>query len=377
MITTYFAPAGRSSAEKLAEEIDLISQNPIIDGLMDTVGGCLAVLNEHRQVLAVNETLLNTIGVGNAETVLGLRPGEALGCVYSKEGPDGCGTTAFCSTCGAAIALVSSLTINRPVERTCALTVEKPCAPKVDLYLLVRSCPIEFEGRKFILLFIQDITQQHQWATLERVFFHDINNILTALMGTNYLLTRQTNGEAFQLASEAHQICRRLAQEVKIQQYLTQVGVNGYQLIHSDITVGQVFTELGRMFHNHPAAMGKTLHFSPPETDFSFKTDFSLLIRVLGNMVVNALEATTGGGVVKIRYERSQETLTFLVWNREVIPADVAKRIFQRNFSTKQDMGRGLGTYSMKLFGEELLKGKVGFTSTPAEGTTFYWQLPV
>lgn len=376
MTTTYFAPAGRASTDELAEEIRFISHNAIIDGLMSVVGGCLAVLNEHRQVLAVNETLLRTIGVEDMGAVLGLRPGEALGCQYSAGHPDGCGTTAFCSTCGAAIAMVSSLTINHPVERTCALSVERPAAPKVDLYLLVRSCPIEFEGRRFILLFIQDITRQHQWAALERVFFHDINNILTALIGTGYLLARKASGETLELATEITQIARRLAQEVKIQQYLTQTG-NGYQLVQSEVGIGQVFTELNRMFHNHPAAVGKTLYFCQPETDFPFKTDFSLLLRVLGNMIVNALEATAAGGMVKIGYERSPETLIFEVWNREVIPADVAKKIFQRNFSTKGDMGRGLGTYSMKLFGEELLKGEVGFTSTPAEGTTFYCRLPV
>lgn len=377
MTTTYFAPAGRASAEELAEEIRFISQNAIIDGLMSMVGGCLAVLNEHRQVLAVNEMLLRSLDVEDAGAVLGLRPGEALGCRYSAGHPDGCGTTTFCSTCGAAIAIVSSLTVNHPVERTCALTIEKPSAPKMDLYLQVRSCPIEFEGRKFILLFIQDITRQHQWAALERVFFHDINNILTALISAGYLLTRKAGGETLELATEITQISRRLAQEVKIQQYLTQTDFNGYQPVQLEIGIGQVFTELNRMAHHHPAATGKTLHACSPETDFPFKTDFSLLMRVLGNMLVNALEATATGGTVKIWCERSPEGLTFLVWNQEVIPADVAKRIFQRNFSTKGDMGRGLGTYSMKLFGEQLLKGEVGFTSAPDEGTTFFCRLPV
>jgi sensor histidine kinase regulating citrate/malate metabolism len=51
-------------------------------------------------------------------------------------------------------------------------------------------------------------------------------------------------------------------------------------------------------------------------------------------------------------------------------------RIFQRNYSTKSDSGRGLGTYSMKLFGETYLGGKVDFTSSESEGTTFHLRLP-
>ncbi|MCG8333275.1 MAG: ATP-binding protein, partial [Proteobacteria bacterium] len=33
--------------------------------------------------------------------------------------------------------------------------------------------------------------------------------------------------------------------------------------------------------------------------------------------------------------------------------------------------GRGLGTYSMKLLGEEFLGGKVAFSSTEEKGTEF------
>ena len=57
-------------------------------------------------------------------------------------------------------------------------------------------------------------------------------------------------------------------------------------------------------------------------------------------------------------------------------PDAVAKRVFQRNFTTKEGAGRGLGTFSTKLFGEQILKGKVQFTSSPAEGTVFELRLP-
>ena len=71
------------------------------------------------------------------------------------------------------------------------------------------------------------------------------------------------------------------------------------------------------------------------------------------------------------------EHITWEIWNNGFIPADVQKRVFQRHFSTKATFGRGLGTFSMKLFGERYLKGKVSFTSTEAEGTIFRFQLPI
>jgi hypothetical protein len=38
------------------------------------------------------------------------------------------------------------------------------------------------------------------------------------------------------------------------------------------------------------------------------------------------------------------DDFTFCVWNQEVIPEDIALRIFQRNNSTKKESGRGMGT---------------------------------
>ncbi len=62
------------------------------------------------------------LGIDDLAKALGLRPGEALQCIHADDEPSGCGTTKFCSTCGAAIAIVSSLKHNKSVERICALS---------------------------------------------------------------------------------------------------------------------------------------------------------------------------------------------------------------------------------------------------------------
>jgi sensor histidine kinase regulating citrate/malate metabolism len=65
------------------------------------------------------------------------------------------------------------------------------------------------------------------------------------------------------------------------------------------------------------------------------------------------------------------------VWNHQSIPEDIARRVFQRNFSTKEEAGRGVGTYSMKLLGEQILGGRVRFSTSPEEGTVFSFSLPL
>jgi signal transduction histidine kinase len=100
-------------------------------------------------------------------------------------------------------------------------------------------------------------------------------------------------------------------------------------------------------------------------------TDPHLVDRILVNMVTNALEATAPDGEVRVFVELGGNSVTFSVWNRRHIPEEHALRIFSRNFTTKDGLGHGLGTYSMKLFGEKVLGGMVDFSTSEDEGTTF------
>ena len=112
------------------------------------------------------------------------------------------------------------------------------------------------------------------------------------------------------------------------------------------------------------------------EQPVSVSSCLPLLLRVLVNMVKNALEDTQPPEQVHVRFEENKDTAYFIVHNPGYIPEAIALQIFKRSFSTKNAHGRGLGTYCMKLFGEQYLKGKVGFSSSENDGTTFYIGLP-
>ncbi len=93
-------------------------------------------------------------------------------------------------------------------------------------------------------------------------------------------------------------------------------------------------------------------------------------------MAVNAMEATSEGDTITLWSSREGDEICFRVHNPGEIPETLRSRIFQRSFTTKGATGRGLGTYAMKLFGEKVLGGKVGF-DTDAAGTTFWVRLPL
>ena len=47
-------------------------------------------------------------------------------------------------------------------------------------------------GQRLLLLFLQDITYQNRVAALEKVFFHDVNNVIAGLVGSCQLISLET-----------------------------------------------------------------------------------------------------------------------------------------------------------------------------------------
>jgi signal transduction histidine kinase len=124
------------------------------------------------------------------------------------------------------------------------------------------------------------------------------------------------------------------------------------------------------------ACDGKTIHASEICDEIPIFTDMALLMRVLGNLVKNALEATPPGGTVTVGCHAAIENaVEFFVHNAACIPNEIQLQIFKRSFSTK-GTGRGLGTYSVKLLTERFLDGKADFSSTPGAGTIFFVRFP-
>ena len=368
---TYFASAERTTEKDLNLEIDIISNSEVMTGLLQTVSGLLAILDENRQIIALNESLLEMLGVDDPHEALGLRPGEVLNCVHADTEPGGCGTSRMCATCGAAISIVASLKQDKPVERICALTARRH-GKKFELALLVHSHTIKIDDQRFVLLFIQDITRQQQRAALERTFFHDINNMLGALVVASEYLAKNQDSD---MAKSIYQISLRLNKEVSIQRCLALSDSQDYIPVWDKYSTITIFKDMQTFFNNHPTAQGKNITYTNNYPNAWIRTDIALLHCVLTNMIINALEATDKNGTVKVWLDGNEDFYIFKVWNAQEIPAKIKGRIFQRNFSTKEQDGRGIGTFSMKLFGEEMLGGQVSFTSSKDEGTVFQFTI--
>lgn len=371
---THFAPAERTSPEELHLEINAVTNSPILTTMLETVGGLLVILDDHRQIVALNDSFLTILGIKDSSTALGLRPGEAVHCIHARDETGGCGTSKYCSNCGAVIAIVTALDQGVPVEQTCSISTNTN-GKNSDLFFSVKAHPITLNNRQFVLLFLQDITAAQQRTALERTFFHDVSNMLQALVGASELLVSQENSG---LSKTIHQAALRLQDEISIQRCLSQTNSSTYHPILKSISTSEIIIDLQQFFKNHPLTKDRSLNFSRCSTEVThFTTDHSLLWRILYNMLLNALEATEVGKEVQIWFEKSDNIITFKVWNTGTIAEKTANHIFERNFTTKGNGGRGLGTFSMKYFGEKVLNGEVSFTSTDEQGTIFYYKIPI
>jgi signal transduction histidine kinase len=372
-LPTLFAPAERSSHAELRFQANLCLQTPWLSQISDALNDFLLILNQHRQIVFANQAILNLLGAADQEVVIGLRPGEALNCDHADLHPGGCGTSDFCRTCGAVQAILTSLA--QAAKSTQEARVIRKSGDALDL--LVTATPFVIDQHRFTLVSVKDISSVKRRVALERIFFHDIMNTTSTILGYSELLIgEKLPTEPHFFAERLYESAGYLAEEIKSQQQLNAAENNELAVYPTPTDTLTLLQEIWLAYKNHPLAEDRILNLAADAPALAIATDVVIMRRVLGNMVKNALEATPIGGTVTLACYPASDGVEFVVHNPTVMPPNVKLQVFKRSFSTKGE-GRGLGTYSMKLLTERYLSGRMFFTSAAPQGTTFYAWLPL
>jgi signal transduction histidine kinase len=370
---TQFAPAERAPIEILRRQADVWSSLPFAAALLNAVPEGVLVVNHQRQIVFASKAFRRLLPACQQDDLLGARPGEALGCTHACEQDGGCGTTEFCSQCGAALALLDGLQ-GRPAVRECRLLrLAGSSPPALDLRVL--ATPFEYGGERFCVFAVSEIGHEKRRQALERSFFHDLLNTAGGLSGLLEALATDAPDELRPDLEVARVGFRDMVDQIQAQRDLSRAEGNELTPAPSRLSSLQVLREVAGLYRNHPLADARRLNVDPAAADCVFRSDRTLLGRVLTNLVKNALEACPPDGTVELGCESSDHSLRFWVRNPGLIPRSLQLQIFNRSFSTKGE-GRGLGTYAVKLLTEKYLGGSVSFTSTAESGTTFHLTLP-
>lgn len=369
---TYFAPAARDTASELTRKVRILDDSPLLMGALNAMPVMVLILNTNRQIVAANSAVYQTLDA-IAEQLLAKRPGEAIGCIRAKEGPGGCGTSQHCVACGAVHAILESQDQDASVTHECRVLVEELSGIS-SLDLRVTATPTVVQNERFVVVILEDISQPKRLAVLQKVFFHDVLNTAGCISGYATYLARKP--DSFDSVSKTlTRLSDQLVEEIIAQRDLLAAESGDLAVQRETVSCRELLETVREEFLQNPAAANRTIVLGDA-WDGTIATDRRLALRILSNMLKNALEATGKGESVQLACHSQNHEVVFSVHNPQVMPQDVQLQVFQRSFSTKGSPGRGIGTYSMKLLGEKYLGGRVDFHSRAPDGTTFRWTAP-
>ncbi len=377
MIETYFDSPFRTTEEEIFTKHSLISDDKLVLQFLESYPQLALIIDSNRQIVAANSNAMNFLRETNLAKILGKRLGEALNCVHAFEMKAGCGTSIFCTECGAAQAIKSAKDTKVFDIKECRITTKRN-GILVALDLKVKATFIELHDENFLLVYLEDLEAEKRKNNLERVFFHDILNTAGAIRNIVEIISEDYKKEDItEYLDMLRNSSNQLLNEITFQRMIINAEKNQLHVDKKTYSVNSILESAYLLYSKSYKAENKLFNVDYLQTDIKITTDKTILVRSLGNLIKNALEATKVGDSIKLYSEIKDAKINFHVWNQGVIPPDIQLQIFQRSFSTKGETGRGIGTYSIKLFIENFLGGEVYFVSNEPKQTCFTISLPL
>ena len=209
---------------------------------------------------------------------------------------------------------------------------------------------------------------------------HNLNNILTSVLGPAQLLKRHTDdpallGEIDRIIASGkrardlvHQL--HLSVRTREEESLQPVSVN---------TVVQQAVQAARpRWKDEPEADGVTIDVVADLGDVApIRGGEAGLYDILTNLIFNAVDAMPSGGTITIRTETVADEVRVAFSDTGIgMDEETRTQVFEPFFTTKMDLGTGLGlaTVYNTVTG---WGGAIAVASSPGQGTTFTLSLPI
>ncbi len=374
---TFYASADRSAVIDIKRERALLKERLFILTILDSLPSIVLVLNKNRQAVFCNNNLLKQMGIPDDSQAIGQRPGEIFHCKNVENSPSGCGTSSFCRYCDAVYVILENLK-GRQETRECQISVNRNGIHEV-LELRVTGIPFSLDSEVYICFSITNINDEKRLNTLENLFIHDISNTVSVVQCITDLILRIDNKDEIKnLLVYLSQTTMQLTDEIHSHKQILMAEKGELKVQLSKIPSNMdLLVDLKNKYLTHECALKKEIVIDSNSKECSFTSDQTLLTRVLSNLIKNALEESFENDMIVIgSYLGSNNSIIFFVRNSQTMSEEVKAHLFQRTISTKGEH-RGLGTYSIQLFTQNYLKGKISFTSEIGKGTIFYVEIPI
>ena len=123
---------------------------------------------------------------------------------------------------------------------------------------------------------------------MEKAFF---------ILGTNELLCNKPDYNN-ELIREIYFASLPLVKEIAIQRTVLQEGIRNYRPVFKQILSPDIIDEARRLFIGHQIVKNKELTLPTIKNGVSIAIDQTLVVRILVNMIKNALEAVNDEGKI-------------------------------------------------------------------------------
>jgi signal transduction histidine kinase len=248
--------------------------------------------------------------------------------------------------------------------------------------------------------FTEDDTQTLQWLAAQaavailnaRLFqqsdlvaemVHELRTPLSALMATSHLLLRPELGEDQRrdLVETLQRETRRLAQLTTDFLDMARLESGRVKFNFAPVDLRALLDECLEVVQPQAAQRGIALALEVGRDLPSLESDRDKIKQVLLNLLTNAIKYNRAQGQVHLRAQGAPGLVRVYVDDTGIgMPPEGLKRVFDRFYrapaSEQNSEGTGLGLPIARRI-IEALGGDLGVRSTPGQGSTFFFSLPL
>jgi signal transduction histidine kinase len=214
-------------------------------------------------------------------------------------------------------------------------------------------------------------------GTLTGGLAHEIKNPLSTVQLNLQLLQEDIGPDnpAYSRVNNRLKICERETGRLRaiLDDFLKYAGK--IELQRTKVELNQVCEDLVDFFLPQAQLSRVQLRLKPAAKEVVVNADERLVKQALLNLMLNGLQATSGGGELILSVsENDGEAVVDVMDTGSGIDPEVISRIFDAYYSTKKS-GTGLGLAMTRRIAEEH-GGRVSVTSEPGKGSVFALHLP-
>jgi hypothetical protein len=141
------------------ENLDLLSK------IFDAVPSFMFLVDEDVRIQKLNKAALGLFETHEQSSILHKRGGEALRCLHSSDVKEGCGRSPFCKTCVIRNSINKAFAGGEIIRHRTRMELVRG-DKTIEIHVLVTASALTYNGKKFVLLIIEDISETMELKSL-------------------------------------------------------------------------------------------------------------------------------------------------------------------------------------------------------------------